>query len=156
MIDMTCNIIPYIGIGEIKLGMSIELVRNFLKNRHTEFDQWVEPNKGMVPEIPWTFIRIENSIVLAFAEDILFEIYLENKYRGKLPNGISIDMKMTDAKQIDQTLEYNDDEEDFVSKDGYWLGDLVDTGKVISITIFLPEVEKDDFFEYNWVKKYKE
>ena len=155
MIDMTCNIIPYVGIGNIKLGMSIESVRSFLKEQHIRFDQWVEPNKGMDPEIPWTFIRIEKSIVLTFVEGVLFEIFLENKYRGKLPNGISVDMKMTDAKQIDQTLEYNEDEEDFISKEGYWLGDLVETGKIISITIFLPEVEKDDFFEYTWVKKYK-
>ena len=155
MIDMTCNIIPYVGIGDIKLGMSLESVRNYLKDLHTGFDQWVEPNKGMDPEIPWTFIRIEKSIVLTFAEGVLFEIFLENKYQGKLPNGICIDMRMTDAEQIDQTLEYNDDEEDFVSKDGYWLGDMVDTGKIISITIFLPEVETDDFFEYEWTNKYK-
>ena len=155
MIDMTCNIIPYVGIGNIKLGMSIESVRSFLKEQHIRFDQWVEPNKGMEPEIPWTFIRIDKSIVLTFVEGVLFEIFLENKYQGKLPNGISIDMKITDAEQIDQTLEYNEDEEDFISKEGYWLGDLVETGKIISITIFLPEVEKDDFFEYTWVKKYK-
>lgn len=88
MIDMTYSIIPYVGIGEIKLGMSIGSVRKYLKDQHIGFDQWIEPNKGMDPEIPWAFIRIENSIVLTFAEGVLFEIFLENKYRGKLPNSI--------------------------------------------------------------------
>lgn len=82
--------------------------------------------------------------------------FLRISIGGNYLTVFSIDMKMTDAEQIDQTLEYNDDEEDFVSKEGYWLGDLADTGKVISITIFLPEVEEDDFFKYEWTSKYKE
>ena len=30
----------------------------------------------------------------------------------------------------------------------------IETGLICSITVFLPEVESDDFFEYEWLEKY--
>ena len=38
----------------------------------------------------------------------------------------------------------------FVSKNGYWVEDDVSTKKLCWITIFIPALESDDFFEYNW------
>ena len=55
---------------------------------------------------------------------------------------------------IDSSLEYNDDDEMFVSDGGYWIIDDIDTGKIKTITVFLEEVDSDDFFDYEWVSKY--
>lgn len=156
--DMNKNIIPYEGIGEIKLGMRLDEVRGYLKTNHIKFDQWIESNEGFEPEIPWVNIRIRNSITLTFVKDILFEILLQNEYKGALPNGIKIDMEMNEVEQIEPSLKYDDDDEIFVSDNGYWIGDEIELGKVVSITIFLPDVELDDdeFWKYEWLEKYFE
>ena len=154
--DMNSKIIPYEGIGEIKLGMKLEDVREYLKNNQIKFDQWIESNKGFEPEIPWVNIKINNSVTLTFVENILFEILLQNEYIGVLPNGIHIGMEMKEAEKIEPSLRYDDDDEIFVSGNGYWIGDEIESGKVVSITVFLPDVELDDdeFWKYEWLAKY--
>ncbi len=155
MMFMNDSIIPYVGTDTFKLGDKLENVRAFLKENRIRFNQSVDLNKGCKPEIPWTFIELSKSITLCFVVDILFEIVLENDYTGKLTNGGYIGMKMSELKGIDSSLEYNDEDEDFVSKKGYWITDSVDTENIESITIFLPDVEREDFFEYEWVGNYK-
>ncbi len=149
------RIIPYIGTDSFKLGDTLDCVRTFLKINKVGFDQKVDPNNGCTPDIPWTFIKIRNGITLCFVMDILFEMVLEKDYLGKLPNGGCIGMKIAEFEEIDSSLEYNDEDEDYISKQGYWVTDNIDTGEVDSITVFLPEVERNDFFKYEWVSKYK-
>ena len=146
---------PYVGIGEIKLGMSLSEIRTVLKNSKIPFDQTVNPNKGCTPEVPWTSIKIFNAITMCFAKDILWTIMVEEGYKGKTENGLYVGMKMSDAEQIDTTLEYNEDDEDFISENGYWINDLVESGLICAITIFIPEAkDTDSFFAYAWVDKY--
>ena len=61
---------------------------------------------------------------------------------------------MSELEEIDKSLKYNEDDEDFVSKNGYWIEDDLDTGKICSITIFLPEVDSEDFFKYERIDNY--
>lgn len=145
------NVIPFDGLGDIKLLSSIEEVKNFLKNNNIKFTIEYQSNKGCNPEIPWTMIHIENSITLSFAMNKLWQIYLEEKYVGQLPNGIKIGMAMDEALKIDPTLEYDDWNEDYNSKQGYWIEDNLDNNTVLSITIFIKEVLDDElFFQYKW------
>lgn len=147
---------PFYGIGEIKLGMSLTAVRNALKESNIRFDQTVNPNKGCTPEIPWTYIKVYDSVTMCFAKDILWSVIVESDFKGKTENGLYIGMKMSEAEQIDTSLKYNEDDEDFISEVGYWINDDVETGLICAITIFIPEAKDDDeFFTYTWVDKYK-
>lgn len=75
--------------------------------------------------------------------------------RGELPNGIKVGMNMDEVKQIDDTLQYNDDDEDYISKMGYWIEDDLDTKKVTAITVYVREAEdSESFFKYEWVDTY--
>lgn len=153
---LTETIIPYIGTDTFILGMNLMKARTILKENGIPFSQWIDPHKGCTPEIPWTFISIaEKSILLTFAEGILFEITFEQNYSGGLANGIHIGTNMEEVNRIDPSLKYNDDDEVFVSRSGYWIEDDLDTNKIMSITVFLPEIEQEDFFEYKWVEKYQ-
>ena len=145
---------PYIGIGKIQLGMTLSDIRAMLKETKTPFNQTVNPNKGCTPEVSWTYIKIFDSVTMCFAKDILFSIVVEGKYKGKTTNGLYVGMKMSDAEKLDSTIQYNDEDEDFISKEGYWIEDEVATGLVCAITIFIPELDSNDFFKYEWVKKY--
>ena len=149
------SIIPYTGIDSFRFGESIEEIRKELKDNKITFNQSVDPHKGCTPEISWTFIEIGKSITLCFVKEILFEIVLENAFEGELPNGIKVGMNMDEVKQIDDTLQYNDDDEDYISKMGYWIEDDLDTKKVTAITVYVREAEdSESFFKYEWVDTY--
>ena len=93
---------------------------------------------------------------MCFAKDIMFSILLEEGSTGKTENGLYIGMKMADAEKIDSTIEYNDDDEDFISSMGYWINDSIETGLICAITIFISEAkDSTTFFNYEWVEKYK-
>lgn len=152
---LSYKIKPFLGTEIFQLGSRLPDIKNYLKDNNIKFIQKIDPNKGCRPEVPWTYFEIDKSISLCFAKDVLFEMVFENNYLGKLENGISLGMNLLEAEKIDSTLEFNDDDEDYISKDGYWLENDVETGKIISIAVFLPEVEKEDFFKYEWIENYQ-
>ena len=147
------NSYPYEGLDEIKLLSSITLVKDYLKQNSIKYTTEYQSNKGCVPEVPWIIIHIGNSISLMFAKNKLWQIYLENDYSGSLPNGINIGMKMEQALTIDPSLQFDDWNEDYISLKGYRIEDNLDDNTVLSISIFIKEVENDDtFFSYEWAK----
>ena len=148
-------IIPYKGTETFVLGVRLEDIRKELKEGHIAFNQWTDSNKDCTPPIPWTYIKIEECITLCFVKDILFEVVLEKGYEGKLTNGLYIGMRMEDALAVDTSLRYNDDDEDYVSKEGYWIGDSVESGAIESITVYIPEADDaETFFRYDWISNY--
>ena len=82
----------------------------------------------------------------------MFKIYLENNFEGALENGISLGMSIKDACKIDPSISYDDWEEIYTSEQGYWLEDDIESAKIISITVFIKELENEDlFFRYEWL-----
>ena len=149
------RIIPFEVTESFRFGNTLNNVRETFKKEKLPFNQSIDPNKGCTPEIPWTFIDIFDSISLCFVKDVLFEIVLDNKFKGEIFNGLKIGINMEEAVRIDPTIRYNDDDEDYVSDNGYWIEFDTETNKISSITIYVPEAcDKDKFFTYDWVKKY--
>ena len=148
------ELIPYKGFDDISFDMTIDEVRKLLRHKDIRFntEQW--SNKGCTPEVPWEIIRAGQDISLFFAKGRMFKIYFENGFSGHLNNGISLGMKVEEAKAIDPSLQYNEWDEDYISNYGYWLEDDIETQRIVSITIFIREVEDDElFFKYEWCSK---
>ena len=152
---LSYTIKPFYGTEIFQLGSRLPHIKKYLKDNNIKFIQKVDPNKGCRPEVPWTYFEIDKSISLCFVKDVLFEIVFENNYSGNLENGIRLGMNILEAEKIDSTLVFDDDDEDYISKGGYWLEDDIETGKIVSIAVFLPEVDKDDFFKYEWIVNYQ-
>ena len=145
------NAYPFVGLEEIKLLSSLNSVKDYLKKKGVNFTVEYQSNKGCEPEVPWTILHVDNSISLMFAKDKLWQIYLEEKYVGSLPNGIRIGMPLDVALKIDPSLKFNDWEEDFESLEGYRIEDNLDNNTVLSISIFIKEALDDEiFFRYEW------
>ena len=145
------KLIPFEGLGDIKLLSSFDEVKNYLKKNKINFSIEYQSNNGCKPEVPWTMIHIDESITLSFAKNKLWQIFVEEKFAGSLPNGIKIGISMDEAIKIDSSLFYDDWNEDYQSKKGYWLEDNLDDKTVLSITIFIKEVLDDEvFFKYEW------
>ncbi len=148
------SIVPYEGTKTFKLGMKLEEVRTILKSNKIPFNQTEQSNQGTTSNVLWVFITVDASLTFCFAKEVMYEIYFENQYTGTLPNGGCIGMDLEELMRVDSSLSYNEDEEDFESKKGYWVVDDVSTKKVTCITIFLPVVETESFYDYKWVDEY--
>lgn len=156
MMLLNGKIEPYVGVGDFKLYMTIEDAKAIIRKSKVKFSTELWSNKGCTSDLPWTIIRVENSIHMFFAKNKLFKIYVENDFVGKLDNGICISMPMEKVLEIDSTLEFDDWEEDYQSKNGYWIEDNLDDKTVATISIFIPEILDDDVFDtYEWAEKEK-
>lgn len=150
MIDLTTSIIPYEGTGFFKLDSSPDEVKSLLKKYSVPYNEEINVNKYNPKNPPWIIIEIENVMEFFFAKNRLFKIILKKNFKGSLPNGINLDTTIDDALKIDPTLTFDDWDEIFVSANGYWVEDDLDTKKLRWITIFIPALERDDFFDYKW------
>ena len=149
--DFNKDIIPFEGVGDFKLYESFEDTKKLFKGQGINYNIENQSNKGCTPSVPWKIIKVKDTITLMFAKDKLFEIYVEQNFTGKLPNGICIGMPLEEAKRLDSSLTFNDWDECYESDLGYWLEDNLDDGTVMSITVFIKEILDDDtFFAYEW------
>lgn len=147
------SIIPYVGTDSFKFLSKMEDVKSFLKSNKIPYTEEIQSNKGCVPDVPWTLLHVKGSITLIFAKERLWEIYLEKGFSGQLPNGVKIGMPLLEAQKMDPTLKFDEWNEEFQSENGYWLEDDLDDGTVLSITIYIKEVENDDaFYSYRWAE----
>ncbi len=150
------NLKPLKGVGDLELLMNYDFVKKYLDENGIIYKEEYWPNKGYTPDVPWKVINVADSIWMFFAYDKLWKFYLEGNFEGKLPNGIHVGMDINEAIKIDKTAEFDDCDEEYISSEGYRFVDSLATGKVIGITIAIPEVifEKDDekFYSYEWAK----
>lgn len=159
MIDLTTPIIPYVGTGIFKLDSSYDKVKILLQEHNVSYTEEIWKKTGDF--CPWTVIVIckegsnpqYSAVELFFAKNRLFKICLCEDFEGTLPNGIHTGMNFNDALKIDTKLEQDEDEgwdEVFISPDGYMLEYSNRNLDIIIITIFIPALERDDFFDYKW------
>ena len=59
-------------------------------------------------------------------------------------------MAIQDAVSLDDQLTYDEWNEDYNSPLGYWIEDAPETSRVISISVFIHEIDDEDFEEYKW------
>ncbi len=142
------NIKPFKGLDQISLYDSLNNVKSFLEENNISYNLEIwQAEEETIPN-PWTVLFIEDCINLYFASnDKLFKIYCTKGFKGSLPNGISLNTSLKEAKEIDKSLKYNDDGEDYESLSGYWIEDDLDTGKLLSITVYIKEILDDELFD---------
>lgn len=148
MIDLTTPIVPYKGTGIFELNASCDEIKAHLENLNAAYDESTLAANDTDP--PWTILDIGGNFELFFAKNRLFKIILKGNFTGSLPNGINLNTTIDDAEEIDPTLEFDDWEEIYESANGYWLEDDLQTRRLRWITIFIPALERDDFFNYDW------
>jgi len=146
-------IIPYNGTKTFEFGAKYSDIKKIIKSEHLSVKQTERSNKGCDIDWPWIILTVEDCITLVFVKDVLFEIVFENPYKGKMNNGCCLGMNMKELEKLDNSLEYNEIEEDYSSSQGYWITED-EFGNIDSITIFVKEIEESDFFKYEWLEKY--
>ncbi len=143
---------PHKGIGKICLYSHYEDILQILDSENIKYKIIVQDNSECTVGYTWKIIIIHDSIKLFFSEgnSKLFKISIEKNSKIKLPNGIYVGMKIEEALICDPKLKYNEWDEIYESNDDYYLEDSLLSGKVVSLNIYVKELNDDNFDECNW------
>lgn len=143
MINITAPIIPFKGMGGINLYSTTEELQPILSGENA---------KKIILNEEWIRYDIGKSLMLFFHKknNKLFKICTQEEYQGSLLNGISVGTDEKEFLILDETLSYDDFEEVWESKSGYYIETDVETNKAVWISIFVKELLEEDFESCNW------
>ena len=150
------DLIPNVGIKDIKIGMNFYNIRAILKKENINFEIKEHEFKN-TGNAKWVYIIIKNYMTFYFANDVLWKIDAKGDFKGKLNNGIKLGMKIDDAFKLDKNLKFDEWEENYVSSDNYLLEDDYENNSIEYIAIGIKEAitnDLDEFYKYNWIKRY--
>lgn len=143
LLDKMAPIIPYIGLGDIKLYSTREELRDLLS---------LDGVDSMMITENWIRYDICNTVELFFhlVNDKLFRISTLDNYQGKLFEKIGVGTTTEDISKLDSSFVYNEFEEVWESDKGVFIETDAETNKVRWISVYIPELDLDDFEECNW------
>lgn len=143
VLDVTAEIKPFDGFGEIKLYSTREELKHLLEREGTTsriiFDDWIQYD-------------IDDSVELLFhlKNDKLFRITALDNYKGKLFGEIGIGTTEEELLECEPSFVYDDFEEVWESSKGIYIEMDAETNKVKWISIYILELHSEDFEECNW------
>ena len=141
-IDINAPIIPFEGLGGIKLYSTIEELKGILLLDNVTFqifDNWIEYN-------------IQNKVSLTFhlKNSKLLRISTLSEYQGTLFEKIKVGMSETELQHADSSFVYDDFEEVWFSDKGVFIETDPETNKIKWIAVYIPEWGTEDFEKGNW------
>ncbi len=143
MVNLSAPIIPWEGIGGIKLYTHIsEFYKTFKQLRE-------EPSligkfyiKYEIPESVDLWFNVINGK--------LFKITALKNYSGRLKEQIYIGMHIYDVLRLDPSFIYDDFEEVYCSPKGIYIETDPVNRTVMWISVYVKEVDNEDFEKGNW------
>ncbi|MGN0979552.1 MAG: hypothetical protein ACI4PT_04395 [Candidatus Avoscillospira sp.] len=137
MIDKYAPIIPYVGIGGIRLNSTKAEVEQVLG--------CPLEGKELLYDGEWSKYTIGNELSLFFVEedDRLFEIETLPGYQGKLFGKIGTDTDEADLLRLEPTLEYDEFEEIYQSKEkGVIIMTDIPAQKAVWIAVYVEDLDE--------------
>lgn len=141
-LDIYAPIIPFDGFGEIKLYNTTEELKELLEKQNVskcEINDWIRYD-------------IDNSIELFFHKknNKLFRITTLDNYKGMLFGKIGVKTSKEEMIKAEPTFVYDDFEEVWESPKGVFIEMDAETDVVRWISIYIPELDSEEFEECNW------
>lgn len=143
MIDLYADIVPWKGLGGIDLYSHIGDFYSILRREKT---------KSFLYDNLLVRYEITKELYLFFnlVNGKLFKITTLQNYKGKLFNKINVGMHIDEVLKFEPTFEYDDFEEVYFSSKGIFIETDPVTHKVIWISVYIKELDNEDFIEGNW------
>ncbi len=143
MINLEAPIIPWIGMGGIKLYSHISDLKSLLESENLECFLY---DKFLVR------YEIKGKIYLFFnlINGKLFKITTLEGYKGLLFDEIYVGQKTEDMLRVDTSFEYDEFEEIYVSDKGVFVETEPETDTVKWISIYIKELETEEFDRALW------
>lgn len=143
MLNPSAPIVPYVSLGGIELYRTRDDLHELLE---------LEGVTSTIINHDWIKYNIRNCVELYFhlKNNKLFRITTLDDYKGKLFEKIGIGTTEEDLLMLEPSFVYDDFEEVWESKKGVFIEMDVGTNTVRWISIYIKELDADDFQEANW------
>lgn len=150
MFNLKATIVPFEGVGDLKLYATYEETVKVLQASETYFQEenW-EDYTGESGE-PLKIIVVPDYMMLYFTKGKLYKISALHDYQGKLPNDVCVGMDLEKAQGLDDGLKFDEKDQMYTSTLGYIVEDNLDRHCIESIIIFIKELNTPDFKAGNW------
>lgn len=138
LLDNIAPIIPYIGLGNIRLYSTKDELVDLLLLDNVEIkiinDRWIRYD-------------IQNSVELFFhlKNNKLFRITTLENYKGMLFEKIGVGTTTEEMLNVEPSFVFNDFEEVWESDKGVFIETDAETNKVKWISVYIPELDLEDF-----------
>ena len=143
-IDVNAPIIPYEGLGGIKLYSTREELKDILSL----------PNVTSRIIYDWIEYSIQDKVALTFhlKNDKLLRISTLCNYKGKLFDKVKVGMTEEELVTAEPSFIYDDFQEVWISNKGIFVETDPETNKVMWIAVYIPKPEwgSEDFEKGNW------
>lgn len=143
LLDISAPIVPFKGFGEIRLYSTRDELQELLKKEDVE-SEIIHNN--------WIRYDIQNSVELFFhlKNNKLFRLTTLDNYQGKLFEKIGVGTTKKELLEVEPTFVYDDFEEVWESEKGIFIEMDAETNTVRWISIYIKEIDNEDFEEANW------
>ena len=143
VLDITAPIIPFKGFGEIRLYSTRDEMNDLLL---------LDDIRITVINDVWIRYDIQNSVELFFhlKNNKLFRVTTLDDYKGKLFEKIGVGITEEELLKIEPSFVYNEFEEVWESDKGVFIEMDAETNKVRWISVYIPELDMDNFEEGRW------
>ncbi|TQR39809.1 hypothetical protein C7Y47_01925 [Lysinibacillus sphaericus] len=143
MIDLEAPIVPWIGMGNIKLYSHINDLYSLIEQQCKQ------------PTLLGNFLiryEIDNSIDLWFnlLNDKIFKITTLENYKGTLFNKIRVGMHIDEVLKLEPSFIYDEFEEVYCSSKGVYIETDPVNNTVLWISVFIKEIDDPDFIRGEW------
>ena len=143
MIDLNAPIIPWIGLGNIKLYSTIESLRDVLELESVKrFEYYKDLVRYEIQGEVYLFFNMRNGK--------LFKITALENYRGALFEKIKMGMNLKDVLEIEPSFRYDDFEEVYCSDKGIYIETDAENNTVCWLSVYVKELDQEDFEDANW------
>lgn len=143
LLDISAPIVPFEGLGKIKLYSTREELRELIEKENV---------KSEVIHNDWIRYDIQNSVELFFhlKNNKLFRITTLDDYQGKLFEKIGVGTTEKELLEAEPSFVYDDFEEVWESEKGIFIETEAETNTVRWISVYIKELDDKDFEEANW------
>lgn len=143
LLDISAPIVPFEGLGEIKLYSTRDELRELLNKEGVESE---------VIHNDWIRYDIQNSVELFFhlKNNKLFRITTLDNYKGKLFEKIGVGTNEKELLEVEPSFVYDDFEEVWESEKGIFIETDAETNTVRWISVYIKELDCEDFENANW------
>lgn len=143
LLDIRAPIVPFKGFGKIKLYSTRNQVQELLEGKAV---------KSEIINNDWIRYDIQNSIELFFhlKNNKLFRITTLDNYKGKLFGKIGVGTTEKELLEAESSFVYDDFEEVWESKKGVFVEMDAETNTVRWISVYIKELNDENFEEANW------
>ncbi len=143
LLDKTAPIIPFVGLGGIKLYATRQELKDLLS---------LEGAESVIINSHWIRYDVQNTVELFFhlGNDKLFRITTLDNYEGSLFGKIKVGTARNEMLETEPSFVYNDFEEVWESEKGAFVEMDAETDTVRWISVYIPELDSEAFEHCKW------